>query len=329
MNKKFEKVKNFAIYFIKKNSETATTLASTHLAYYLLLSLIPLLMIIFQVLVLVVPNIGDLFMGLTENLPNDVKNIINPIIDNFANSSSSSISIVAILSAVWAASRGFKGLKIALNSIFGVHTKSKIPFFDLIFSVIYTVVFFVLLILLMLFTVFNEKIVDFIKSFTNNYEILDAISGILIEGIGFLMPFLLSIIVFIFFYRYAPSFNRETRITFLESLIGAVVATLLIAGITLFYRISNDVITKSPSIYGSLGSILVSLVWLLGICQMIVYGALFTKTYIDVVLAKRTPEDLDREHKLIERKNEKLQESIRRESDDSQSKDKDGIVDLR
>lgn len=100
------------------------------------------------------------------------------------------------------------------------------------------------------------------------------------------MPFILSILIFMFLYKYSPSFDDKTNITFFESFLGALVATIGIGLVTFFYRFTNDVLTKSPSIYGSLGSVLVTLVWLMTICQMIVFGAIFIKTYIEVIKVK-------------------------------------------
>lgn len=278
-----KKIKEFISYFMKKNSEGSSELASAYLGYYLLLSFIPLLMFMGQVIVYVVPNFSEILYDLTRQLPNDIENLINPVIENLISSQSSSLSIIAIGSALFAGSKGFLGLKKSLNQIFEVESKSKIPFFDIIFSVLYTIVFIIFLAVILLFSVFNDKIINMIKGLTTNIQIIDVISGILLDGLGMLMPFLLAILIFIFFYRYAPSFTKENRITFVEAFIGAVVATIGIALVTFFYRFTNDVLTSSPSIYGSLGSILLALVWLMTICQMIVLGAIFTKTYIEVI----------------------------------------------
>lgn len=82
--------------------------------------------------------------------------------------------------------------------------------------------------------------------------------------------------------------KKEKRISFKLSLIGSIIATLGIGLITFFYKFTNDTLQRSPSYYGSLGSILVTLVWLLGICQIIIYGAVFIKTYKDVIIENKT-----------------------------------------
>lgn len=280
------KIKSFGKYFIKKNSEGSSELAPAYLGYYLLLSFIPLLMFMGQVIVYVVPDFAGFMFGLTSQLPNDIKNLFDPIIENILNSQSSSLSIFALGSALFAGSKGFLGLKKTLNQIFEVESSSKIPFFDIIFSIFYTILFIIFLAVVLLFSVFNEKIIGILREFTTNLELIGILSNILLDGIGVIMPFILSILIFMFLYKYSPSFDEKTNITFFESFLGALVATIGIGLVTFFYRFTNDVLTKSPSIYGSLGSVLVTLVWLMTICQMIVFGAIFIKTYIEVIKVK-------------------------------------------
>ncbi|MFM1539334.1 YihY/virulence factor BrkB family protein [Helcococcus bovis] len=283
-----KKLKNFIRYFIKLMSVSESDLASTFLAYYLLLSFIPLLAFLSQVLVYVTPNFESFIYDLMKSLPNDVNKIFMPIVKSIFNGQSSSLSLIAIGSSIWLGSRGFLGLIKSLNKIFDVNTEGKIPYYEVIFSVFYTIGFMIVIGSLLLFSVYNEKILSIFKSFTDNILIINNISNFPIDGIGYLMPMIISIVLFVFFYRYAPSFEKGKRISFKLSLIGSIIATLGIGLITFFYKFTNDTLQRSPSYYGSLGSILVTLVWLLGICQIIIYGAVFIKTYKDVIIENKT-----------------------------------------
>lgn len=282
-----KKIKNFVMYFIKLLTVSESDFASSFLAYYLLLSFIPLLAFLSQVLIYVTPNFESFIYNLMKSLPNDVNKIFMPIVKSIFNGQSSSLSLIAIGSSIWLGSRGFLGLVRSLNKIFDVNTKGKIPYYEVIFSVFYTIGFMIVIGSLLLFSVYNEKILSLVKNFTNNIIIIDKISAYLIDGIGNLMPMIISTILFVFFYRYAPSFEKGKRISFKLSLIGSIIATIGIALITFFYKFTNDTLQRSPSYYGSLGSILVALVWLLGICQIIIYGAVFIKTYKDVIIDKK------------------------------------------
>lgn len=299
-----KKIENFIRYFLKKLKINEAEFASAYLAFYILLSLIPILVFISNLIVIVVPNFSEFIFELVENLPNDVQNILLPILNNIFKGSSSSLSIISILSALWLGSRGFQGLIKALNKIFEVKTTSKIPFYDKIFSVLLAIAFMITLASLLLFSVFNEKILGLIRNILinlniNSIEIMESLTNILLNGILTLMPYLLSAILLAFLYALAPSFNKDNRPGWKSIIIGSIVGTLGISLVTFFYKFSNDVLQRSPSIYGSLGSIIVTLIWLLAVCNMMIWGAAFIKTYDDVVLNKKSILDLDPDTKFL------------------------------
>lgn len=293
------KVENFVRYFVNKLVSNEADFASAYLAFFILLSTVPLLVFISNLIVNIFPNFNEYVYQLVSSLPNDVKNIVNPILDNIFNGVSSSLSIISILSALWLGSRGFLGLIKSLNKIFEVEVKSKIPFFEKIFSLLYTVLFLVVIAGLLLFSIFNERIIDFLRDITNNIQIIDTLADILLGWVGFLMPVLLQALLLVFFYRFAPSFTKENKPNRKSIFLGAIVATLGISFMTLFYKFTNDTLQRSPSIYGSLGSILVTLIWLLAICNMLIYGAIFIKTFDDIVYRKKDIYDLDINTKMF------------------------------
>lgn len=296
------KIENFIRYFTMKMKKSESDVASAYLAFYIILALIPLLTFLSSMLVNVFPNFIDFIYEITENLPNDVNNILLPILDNLIGGSTSSLSIVSIVSALWLASRGFLGLIKALNKIFEVDGSQKIPFYEKIFSVFYTVAFMLVLASILLFNVFQDQIFGLIESLYKNFDFIDELGDFLINIVTKILPMLFAILVLCFFYRFAPSFKKYKAPEFKSIFLGAIVGVLGIAFMTFFYRFTNDVLTKEPSIYGSLGSVLVTLVWLLAICNMIIIGAVFVKTYEDVVINKKTIRDLDPDAKYFIKK---------------------------
>lgn len=300
-----KKIESFIRYFIKKINSNEAEFASAFLAFYILLSFIPILVFTSNLIVKVVPNFNDYVYQSVAKLPNDVKNIFIPILDNIFNGVSSSLSIISILSAMWLGSRGFQGLIKSLNKILEVDNKSKIPFYDKIFSVFLTVGFMVALASLLLFSVFNEKIMEVIESFTDNFELLDNLAGIFLGWLTKLTPFVIAAVLLFFLYGLAPSFNKDNRPSIKSIFLGSIIGTLGIFLVTFFYKFTNDVLQKSPSIYGSLGSLLVTLIWLLAVCNIMIYGAAFIKTYDDIVYKNKTIYDLEPEVKLFFDKDKK------------------------
>lgn len=300
-----KRIESFIRYFIKKINSNEAEFASAFLAFYILLSFIPILVFTSNLIVKVVPNFNDYIYQSVARLPNDVKNIFIPILDNIFNGVSSSLSIISILSAMWLGSRGFQGLIKSLNKILEVDKKSKIPFYNKLFSLLLTIGFIIVIASLLLFSVFNEKIMGVIESFTDNFELLDDLAEIFLGWVTKLTPFIITAILLFFLYGLAPSFSKDNRPSIKSILLGSVIGTLGIFLVTYFYKLTNDVLQRSPSIYGSLGSLLVTLIWLLTVCNIMIYGAAFIKTYDDIVYKNKTIYDLDPETKLFFDKDKK------------------------
>lgn len=275
------KIKNYFEMFIANIKKSEIEFASSFLAYYLLLSFIPLLLFISQTVINLVPDMYDYLLNTIENLPKEVHEILLPILDGIFKKTSSSLSIVAVITAIWLGSRGFLGLIKSLNKIFDVSTENKFPFYEIVFSVVYTIAFTLLIAALLLFSVYNEKIIAIISNFTDQFQIISPISDFLIGSFSQIIPFLIAIVIFIFFYRYGPSFERGKRISFLDSFLGALFTTIALFALTAFYKFTSDSLSTNPTIYGSMANIFAVLVWLLTICSIIIYGAVFIKTNID------------------------------------------------
>lgn len=300
-----KKITHFIKYFLMKLNTSDTSFAAPFLAFHLLLSFIPLLVFLLQMLSLITNGFDTLIVNYIDSLPTDIRNVLVPIIQNVFETSSS-LSIIAIISALWAGSQGFLGLILTLNRIFEIDTTKKvgilkkIPFFDRIFSVIYTIAFLVVMAVLLIFNVFNTEIINIIKTISSNLgtPLLKDVSDSLIFVVSLLLPLLVSIAMFMFFYKFSSAFYKDHSIPFDAAFFGSLFVTIAIFLLSLSYKISNHFFASGGNpVYGSLGSVMVALVWLLGICQCIILGGVFIKTYIDVVKEKKTYEPLSSNQK--------------------------------
>lgn len=291
-----KKIIHFIKYFFMTLKAGDTSFAAPFLAFHLLLSFIPLLVFLLQMLSLITKGFDTLLLSYVASLPIDIRNVLIPIIENVFHTSSS-LSIVAIISALWIGSQGFLGLTLTLNRIFGVDTTKKIgvfkkiPFFDRIFSIIYTIAFLVVMAVLLVFNIFNTEIINIIQTISSNLgtPLLKDVSDSFILVVSLLLPFLLSVAIFMFFYKFSSAFYEDHSIPFDAAFFGSLLVTIAVFGLSLSYKISNHFFSSGGNaVYGSLGSVMVSLVWLLGICHCVILGGVFIKTYIDVVKHKKT-----------------------------------------
>lgn len=294
------KIIHFIKYFFIKLKTSDTSFAAAFLAFHLLLSFIPLLVFLLQMLSFVTKGFDALLLSYVQSLPIDIRNVLIPIIDNIFHTSSS-LSIVAIVSALWIGSQGFLGLTLTLNRIFEIDTTqkigifNKIPFFNRIFSIIYTLSFLIVMTVLLIFNIFNTEIIAFIQTISANFgtPMLKDLSEGVVFMLSILVPFILSIAIFMFFYSFSIVFYDNAHIPLDAAFFGSLIVTIAIFGLSFGYKIANTFFSIGANpVYGSLGSVMVALVWLMGICNCVIFGGIFIKTYIDVIKQKKTYEQL-------------------------------------
>lgn len=295
-----KKTTHFIKYFFLKLKTSDTSFVAPFLAFHLLLSFIPLLVFLLQMLSFVSSGFDTLLLNYVTSLPIDIRNVLIPIIENVFHTSSS-LSIVAIVSALWVGSQGFLGLTLTLNRIFEIDTTQKIgilnnvPFFNRIFSLIYALSFLVVMAVLLIFNIFNSEIITLIQTVSTNFgtPMLKDLSEGVVFMLSILFPLILSVTIFMFFYSFSIVFYDNAHIPLDASFLGSLIVTTAIFGLSMGYKLFNNLFSIGVNpVYGSLGSVMVALVWLLGICHCVILGGVFIKTYIDVIKQQKTYEQL-------------------------------------
>lgn len=254
--------------------------ASSYLAYSLLLSLIPMLIFMSQILSFVTESFDESIIELIGYLPDSTAAILTPLFNGLISLRSSGLSLLALWSWLWLGSRGFSGLVDTLNEIFNIN-KNKIFIFEKIFGVIYLILFTLILMALLLFNVFNNMIIEFLENFTKIKEVAPDIYNIFINGFLSITPVIMMTLLFLFLYKFAPATDKDNKIPFGAALIGSIFTSLSIIVITLVYSYTQN-LSKMNVYYGSMAGILALLIWLLMICQSIILGAEVIATIMDL-----------------------------------------------
>lgn len=269
-NKYSGKFLDFVKVFLYKAKNLDVAFASSFLAYSLLLSFIPMFIFISQILSYLNASFGDMLMKGIEYLPDSSQAILVPLIQGLISVRSSGLSILALVSWLWLGSRGFLGLVQTLNNVFDVEDK---PNFILskILGVVYMLGFIVIFAALLLFNVFNKKILSFIEQYTDLRSYSPQLYDVLVNGFLSLFPIIMMIIMLGIFFKFAPSTNKENRIAWSSSFLGATVSSISTILITLVYSYTQNN-SSMNTYYGSMAGILALLVWLLMVCQAIVIG---------------------------------------------------------
>ncbi|MDR7856900.1 YihY/virulence factor BrkB family protein [Tissierella sp.] len=251
---KYAKFLRQLLYRIKDDSVTAI---GAQLSYYIILSIFPFIIFLLNILSFTPIAREDVLHSIITILPIDTQKIISTLLIETINTSSEALLSIGAITGIWAASKGIMALIRVLNKAYDVdETRSYLELRML--AILFTLALIVLLTIVLLTLVFGEvlgnKLFDFL-GITENFIMFWQYFRVIIS---------LCFMIFIFslLYRFSPSIGNGEKISFRHSLPGAVFTSIgWIFTSTIFSYYVNNFGNYSKT-YGSLGGVMVLLVWL-------------------------------------------------------------------
>lgn len=263
--------------FLRRCKEDNVSATGAQLAYYLVLAFFPFLIFLLTLMPLTPLADQDILASLLQVMPESAADIVGPVVEDVLNNRSGTLLSTALILTLWSASSGMNNLLSAMDIAFDVDNKRNFIVKRLI-SLLFTLVLVLMIFITLASQVFGEVIVSYLSS--------TALSSGVVEGtwslVRNLIPFVVMVLGFSLLYRYGPGFPKEEILSFKEALIGGVVAaagwTLISQGFA-FY-VSN--FANYSNTYGSIGGLIILLVWLYISSLVIMLGAEATASYISV-----------------------------------------------
>lgn len=236
------------------------------LTYYLVLSIFPFMIFLLNIIKITPLADVNVLERLLINLPSESKDLLINIINNIVSSSSYTLLSVGALGGVWSASNGIMSLIKSVNRAFD-YSEDR-PYWKLRgLSILLTLGLSLSLILALGILVFGEIVFKriFISYTWPSYiiwKIAQFLTSVLLIG------FILTIL-----YKAAPSIKEGVNVRFVDSIPGGIFSALgLIVSSTLFSFYVNN-FGKYSKTYGSLGGVIVLLIWIYMSSTIIVLGA--------------------------------------------------------
>jgi membrane protein len=253
-------------------------------SFFALLAVFPAIAILigFYKAVLTIGQVSEQAAALADVMPYAARAIFMAEIDRLANASARTVSAqsaFALIIGGYAAHRGFKALLAGLNLI---HDETE-PHGFFKFNLL---AFFVALFAFLLFTVVSGAVVT--------SRIIERASadepGRLVSNWSWdaLWPALGLAIGLTLLYRYAMS--HRAPVAWIPSLVGGVVATIMSTISSWLCAIYVEQIAPLGATYGSVGAVVVLLIWLSWNVNAIFYGGAFTTEMELAARSKGAPE---------------------------------------
>lgn len=241
------------LYRIKINYVFA---AGTQLTYFLILSIFPFIIVFLNILSYTSLVQEEVLLNLITYMPYETQKIIYGFVNEIVLTSSQELLSIAAFLGIWTASSGIKPVIKAINRAYG-YEENRSYFHIKFLSIIFTIALLVLLTLVFLSLVFGELLGNRLFGFFGRPDIFLAIW----DKVRIIIPLVYMILIFTLLYKFSPCVEKRKQISLRSTLPGAIFTTLgwMITSIAFSYYVNN--FGKYTVTYGSLGGIIILLVW--------------------------------------------------------------------
>ena len=259
--------------FIKGFSQAVSngeiTQHSIVIAYYILFSIFPIIIIIGNILPLFKIDTKPIADYLSLILPSQVSEFVMPMIKSLLSKHSGGILSFGIIVAIWSFSSLINSIRISMNKIYGIHWREKRePWWNVILSRILTLLitaFLVLLWILLTFVLtFGQQIVEFLAPIFSLH--LDWIYKI--ESYKWPLIVLMMILVNLYLNYFLPNISGIKRVV----LPGAILTTFGWGTLSYVFGLYLRFFGTKWQNYGIVGTFIVFMLWMNFIALIFLVG---------------------------------------------------------
>lgn len=264
-----KKIKNILFQFINNIAKDNVSGYSAQCAYYIFLSFIPFIILLLSLIQYFNISQNTLYNILRTMIPTTMEGAILDIIKEVSTRSVST-TVVSVIVTLWAAKKGFYALNKGLYSIFEVN-EEKMSYWRITFnSLLNTIEFLFFIVISLALVVFGSILTNKIHQIFDNIESL----GVVINFIKNVIIMLGLFLVFMYIYKVIP----RQKCTIVSQIPGALFAMIGWRLNTLLFSVYLDVFKNFASMYGSLTTVLLILMWVYVSIYIIFLGAEINKT---------------------------------------------------
>ncbi len=259
MNKNYEILKDFYQRF----QEHEVPALGAQLTYYLILAFFPFLIFLLTLLSYTPFASQEALTGLSRFVPAETYKVVIEVLRQTLGSSRQTMLSLGALFTIWAASNGINAIIRGINKAYNESETRpfwKVRGMAIIFTIGLALVIILAFGLLVLGKLLGEILIIYLgysELFLKSWQLY-----------RFLLPLGVMLVVFMFFYRYAP--NKKIR--FRETIPGAIFSSLGWVITSWAFSFYVNQFANFTRTYGSIGGIMILLVWLYLSSMVILIG---------------------------------------------------------
>ena len=247
------------------------------LTYFLILSLFPFLIVLLNILSYTSLVRERAVLDMLQFLPLDIQAIIEGFLNDLSSSSSQGLLSVAAFIGLWTASSGVKAIIKAINIAYDyAENRNFLKLRGL--SVLFTLALLLMITLVMISLILGPILA---RTLFDRFGYGDSFTT-LWNYLRYVIPLVYMILIFALLYKFSPNIGKNLRIPIREVLPGAVFTTIAWVSLSLLLSYYVNNFGKYAITYGSLGGVIVLLIWIYYSSIVIVLGGEINATLEDM-----------------------------------------------
>lgn len=274
-----DKFVKFAVIMKERFEGAEINQISVLIAYYLLLSMFPLMIAIGNLIPYfnIDPHVVMEYIAVI--VPLDVMPVLEPIVYNLLTSANGGLLSLSILGAIWSASRGITYLQKGVNKAYGVLAKGNVVVKRII-SIISILALMIILVALVLVFSIGELVLTKLEPLLPwAHSVMDWLPDVKWPvSLAFIFASMMVI------YRITPDVRLKIKDVWPGTVLSTVGLMILVQGFTIYLQF----ITRALSSYGTLGTFFVLMFWLNFSAIIVVTGAVLNASLFELKYGKPT-----------------------------------------
>lgn len=268
--------------FSKKMGKQNISAYAASTAFFLFLSLVPMLIMICTIIPFTPLTEENLVMVVTDLTPDKVDSLVESVIAQVYEKSAGILSIAAV-ATLWSAGKGVLALMRGLNAINGVEEERNY-FVVRTIATLYTIVMLIVMILSLFIMVFGNQLVDLALHRIPQLQVIVSF----LMNFRFLLVWAVLTVLFGGVYAYVPNKKLKFGEQIPGATFSAVVWSIFSWGFSLYVGRA-----ESYSMYGSFSIIIIVMVWMYSCMYIIMIGAYLNRYFrpVNRVLFGKKPEE--------------------------------------
>jgi len=237
---------------------------SAAMAYYMLLSVIPMVMLVANILPLLPIPIDVIFKTLETILPDNITEVLFPILRNYLGNFNGGALSIGLVILFWPASQMFSSIQRSLNVLYGAPVRRNF-IFERFFAVVIAMAAILIVFAVSIVFIFGEQVLRLVGEFFS----LNLASVIL--DLSFLKWGLLFGTVFLlmsFMYFSIPN----VKWSFLYAFPGGLFTTVGFVLISQLFSIYIHYAGRNFTANGAFGTLIIFMIWLYFIANVMILG---------------------------------------------------------